>query len=122
MRFSQKVREARRQAGMTQRQLAEACGISLRTLTNYETGRSFPRSEEQLRRLAQALGIEESYLRAGEDISALKWSKDSPCAKRAQGLIEDFTDLMYDDMCGEYEKDVLLCALQKIYWEAKGIL
>lgn len=122
MRFSQKVREARRQAGMTQRQLAEACGISLRTLTNYETGRSFPRSEEQLRRLAQALGIEESYLRAGEDISTLKWSKDSPCAKRAQGLIEDFTDLMYDDMCGEYEKDVLLCALQKIYWEAKGIL
>ena len=38
MKFCEKLREARTEAGMKQDELAKALGVSLRTITNYESG------------------------------------------------------------------------------------
>ena len=42
MNFGEKVSQLRKQNGLTQRQLADALGVSLRTITNYETGGRYP--------------------------------------------------------------------------------
>ena len=38
MRFCEKLKDARTKAGMKQEKLAKALGVSLRTITNYESG------------------------------------------------------------------------------------
>ena len=45
MRFCEKLKDARTKAGMKQEELAKALGVSLRTITNYESGECYPRNE-----------------------------------------------------------------------------
>ena len=54
--FSKKLREKRRNYGLTQEKLAEKVGISTHYLAMLETGRNFPTSDT-LERLATALEI-----------------------------------------------------------------
>ena len=41
MRFCEKLKEARTKAGLKQEELAKALGVSLRTITNYESTTSW---------------------------------------------------------------------------------
>lgn len=54
--FGQRLRELRKQKGLTQEQLAEAAQISVEFLSNMERGVNAP-SFETLERLAQALKV-----------------------------------------------------------------
>ena len=46
MRFCEKLKEARTKAGLKQEELAKALGVSLRTITNYESGECYPRKRD----------------------------------------------------------------------------
>lgn len=59
------IREARERAGMTQQQLADQVGVSLRTVGNWERGKSSPRNREG--RLRQLLGQHLSHV---EDLAS----------------------------------------------------
>lgn len=61
MTFSEKVKTARLELGLTQTQLAEKVDISLRTVTAYEKGEKSPRAGTMLR-LAKALGVSVKFL------------------------------------------------------------
>ena len=61
MTFSEKVKTARLELGLTQTQLAEKVDISLRTVTAYEKGKKSPRAGTMLR-LAKALGVSVKFL------------------------------------------------------------
>lgn len=52
----QPIKEAREKAGLTQAQLAEAAGSSIRTIQDWESGRRIPRDVYVLRDMARALG------------------------------------------------------------------
>lgn len=68
MNFSEKLKEARKKAGLSQSALAEKAQISLRTLQNYEMGKRYPSSLEITLRLASALDCTvENLLSAGEE-------------------------------------------------------
>lgn len=43
MRFSLKLKELRKERGLTQEQMAELIDVSIRTYHNYETGKTKPR-------------------------------------------------------------------------------
>ncbi|MBQ2284362.1 MAG: helix-turn-helix transcriptional regulator, partial [Clostridia bacterium] len=62
MKFSDKVRELRVKAGMTQQDFASAIGVSLRTVTNYETGDRYPKKREMYAKMAEVLGTDINYL------------------------------------------------------------
>ena len=51
-----RIKELRKQAGLTQEQLAEQVGLDSRHLSRLEVGRHFP-SLDSLERIATALGI-----------------------------------------------------------------
>ena len=51
----QKVRRAREDAGLTQEQLAELCGVTVNSVGHYEGGRAVPKVDT-LERIADATG------------------------------------------------------------------
>lgn len=48
MKFCEKLKEARTRAGLKQEELAKALGVSLRTITNYESGERYPKKERSI--------------------------------------------------------------------------
>lgn len=42
MSFPKRLREARKQAGLTQQALADKVGVTINSISNYEKGASFP--------------------------------------------------------------------------------
>ncbi len=57
----EKIRDLRLGLGLKQSELAEKTGITIRTITNYETDASKPRGL-QLRKICEALNVTEDYL------------------------------------------------------------
>jgi len=55
-RIGARIKELRRQAGLTQEQLAERVGLDARHLSRLEVGRNFP-SLDSLERIAVALNV-----------------------------------------------------------------
>ena len=62
----EKIRERRTHLGLTQTELANKSGVTLRTITKYEKQGVMPRGRN-LRELAKVLGVSEVYL-ANEEI------------------------------------------------------
>ena len=62
----EKIRERRMHLGLTQTELANKIGVTLRTITKYEKQGVMPRGRN-LRELAKVLGVSEVYL-ANEEI------------------------------------------------------
>ncbi|WP_192342151.1 helix-turn-helix domain-containing protein [Streptomyces sp. VITNK9] len=60
---------ARKRRGLTLAELSRTTGLSLQSLSNYETGRTSPRSTT-VRRLAEALGFPEAFF-SGHEIDEL---------------------------------------------------
>ena len=49
MTFSDKIKVAREQAGLTQQQLADSTGVSKRTIASYESGGAIARASTMLK-------------------------------------------------------------------------
>src|SRR5712692_7077924 len=62
--FGERLAAARRQAGLTQGELAERAGVTLNSVWRYETGRR-PEDYDVLARLAEAVGASVDFLLRG---------------------------------------------------------
>jgi transcriptional regulator with XRE-family HTH domain len=67
MAFGERVRELRKERGLSQRDLAGRSGIDFTYLSKIENGRMEPPSEEVIRRVALALGTD------ADDFSKSVW-------------------------------------------------
>lgn len=82
--FGDRLRAARKNLGLTQKQLGELAGVGQVVIANYERGARFP-GEDKLRRLAEALHVSLDYLlsvsintvtdQSGKDLSPEKLLK-----------------------------------------------
>lgn len=68
MEIGELIKKLRMKQGMTQAQLGERCDMSDQTISNIETGKTYP-PKGTLSRICRALGETTSYLlaKAGED-------------------------------------------------------
>lgn len=62
MEFGEQLRELRLQQGLNQRKLAKKVGIDFTYLSKIETGKMPPPSQETIRKLAEALDVDEDEL------------------------------------------------------------
>jgi transcriptional regulator with XRE-family HTH domain len=62
MKFCEKVKTLREKAGLTQKEFALKLGVSLRTVTNYETGDRYPKKRELYKTMAEVLSCPVNYL------------------------------------------------------------
>lgn len=67
MKFGDKLREARKNKGLTQLELSKLAGVSIRTIINYETGERYPKKRELYYTLAEILDVDVNYLLTEED-------------------------------------------------------
>ena len=62
MNFSDRLKDVRKNAGLTQAQLSEKLGITAQSYSQYETGKRNPKSET-VQKIAKALGVDVDVLR-----------------------------------------------------------
>ena len=67
MKFCEKLKKLRKEKGLTQKELANITGISLRSIQNYESGKLYPQQRDVYRRLSEVLECSEDYLQIESD-------------------------------------------------------
>lgn len=115
MKFSEKLRQARKSASLTQTELGQKLGVSKNTIINWESGKIYPHNRETYRKIADVLSVNENYLRNEDEYKADR-----------EGLMPD--DLMSrvsamfagGDMAEE-DMDRFMSAVNRAYWEAKDM-
>ena len=130
MTFSEKVKTARLELGLTQTQLAEKVDISLRTVTAYEKGEKSPRAGTMLR-LAKALGVSVKFLSDDdcenplEDIEKDGFIEEarelygSKGARDVSSLLDENQALFAGGELSEEQKDEFFQAIMAAYLTCK---
>lgn len=111
MTFGEKLRQARRKAGLTQEELAARVGLQRRAVLQYENGHNYPRSHETYEKLANALGM---------DINRLITEEGEDDARSdAERIISEVRGLFAGGQLSEEDRDAVMQALQEAYWTTK---
>ena len=107
MRFCEKLKEARTKAGLKQEELAKALGVSLRTITNYESGECYPRKRDIYRKLAELFHTEENYFLNEDEEFLLSAAEKygAKGAKQAQALVDEVSGLFAGGNIADEEKN-----------------
>ena len=121
MEFGEKIRKARTAKGLSQRELAEACGMSLRTIQNYELGTRLPKKKDTYLALAKALDINEEVLLDQDASFVLRATEHygSRGARQAWDMVADLAAMWSGGEMDEEDMDAIMQAMQEAYWEAK---
>ena len=121
MNLSEKLRNARAAKHMSQTELANKTGMSLRTIQNYEMGTRLPKSRSTYDKLAEALEMDVDILLDENAEFVLRASKSygGRGAKQAMDMVADIKALWAGGEMAEEDMDEIMQALQEAYWEAK---
>ena len=121
MKFCEKLKEARTKAGLKQEELAKALGVSLRTISNYESGERYPKKREVYYKLAELFHTEENYfLNEGEEFMLAAAKKyGAKGAKQARELVDEVSGLFSGGGLADEDLDEMMRAIQEAYWIAK---
>ncbi len=121
MSFGDRVRAARRAKKLSQKELSELSGISLRTLQNWEGGVRRPSQFEAVSQLASALGVSASDLLDPSDALVIDAAErgGSAAARDIASLVSECCGLFAGGELDEEEKDGIMAALTEAYWIAK---
>lgn len=121
MTFGEKIKALRKERGMTQKDLAEALGLSLRTISNYETGGLRPRHDATYDALAALFHVPKTYFFTEEDAFILaaetRWGKSG--ADDARELVDGVIGLFAGGRLDEEDKQAVFEAIQEAYFRAK---
>ena len=121
MKFGEKVRLLRNEKKLSQTELGKMCGLSLRTIRNYEVDGRYPKQREVYAKLATALGCEINFLHSEDEEFVLQaqQSYGYKGAKDAEELVAEVSALFAGGELSENDKDAVMRALQDAYWMAK---
>ena len=121
MLFGDRIKELRNLADMSQQELANRTGLSLRSIQNYESNQRYPKDVAILNKLCAALGTTIEELMKEEDQFILEAaSKFGSRGKNdAEKLIEEVGVLFAGGELNEEDKDKVFRAITEMYWKAK---
>lgn len=121
MRFGEKLRKSRIEKGLTQAQLAKQAGLGLKTISNYESGATYPQNRKVYTILADILEVDADYLRNENDDFVAQAQKEFGYRGRkgAERLLNELTGLFAGGEMAEEDMDELMLAIQEAYVIAK---
>lgn len=117
MKFAERLKNARKEAGLSQSALAEKAGISMRTLQNYEMGKRYPASLDIAVSLASALGMTAEDLLSSGEKSIVAAPADAKAQLRE--LVQAVSGLFAGGQIGDEDRDAAMEAIIAAYWAAK---
>lgn len=112
MEFKERIRLLRREAGLTQREIAEKIGVTYRTYQNYEGGASMPQSDV-LARLARFFGVSMDML-TGKSTEAEP--TENP---ELDELLSEMKALFSGGKLRDEDKQYVIEALTEAFWRSK---
>jgi transcriptional regulator with XRE-family HTH domain len=119
--FKERLKGKRKEAGLSQAELAARVGVTSRTIQNYELGNRKPQNMEIVQNLAEALNTTADYLLGNADrqILAAYARGGAKAARDVEALIGEISGLFAGGELDEDEKDAVMAALTRAYWDAK---
>lgn len=81
-----RIREARRAKGFTQKQLAEMVGVTESAISQYESGKKYPKGKTLI----------DISLALGTTVEFLLEQTENPAPKKQSGVRDDFFELLKD--------------------------
>ncbi|WP_297812976.1 helix-turn-helix domain-containing protein [uncultured Finegoldia sp.] len=121
MSFGSKIKKLREDRAMTQTELAEKLGVTLKTISNYETKNTRPRTQDMYKKIADFFNVDINFLLTVEDSFVLN-SRDKfgySGKKDAEKLIDNLSGLFAGGSLPEEDKDKLFNAIAESYYQAK---
>jgi transcriptional regulator with XRE-family HTH domain len=121
MLFGDRIKELRGLAGMSQQELANKSGLSLRSIQNYESNQRYPKDVAILNKLCKALNTTIEELMKEEDnfIQEASEKYGTRGKKDAQKLVDELGGLFAGGELNEEDKDKVFRAITEMYWKAK---
>lgn len=122
MSFANKLRKLRENKNLTQEELADLVGVSLKTISRYENGESKPRYRKTYDKLANTLDTSHDYLVTDEDdfILNAREKYGYKGAKDAKEIVNGVIGLMAGGEIDEKDKKAILDSIQEAYYIAKS--
>lgn len=119
--FKERLKEKRMEAGLTQVQLAEKAGVTVRTIQNYELGNRKPSNMEVIQKIADALNTTTEYLlgSSGTYVVEAHEKGGSKAARDIEQLVSEVTGLFAGGELSEESLEGAMKALNDAYWIAK---
>lgn len=118
MSFGKRLKAIRKEKKISQTELAKASGVAQRTISSYETDISIPRTSNQLRKIADVLGVTPTDLVEDDDRFLIS-NEDVEDKLEAKRLVAELTSLFSGGKMDEEDMDVLMLSVQQAYVEAK---
>ena len=121
MTFGEKVKTLRKTKDMSQTQLAQAIGVSLRTVGGWEKEGRYPKQHELYQKLADTLGCDVSYLMTEEEsfITEATEQYGSRGAKQAQQILEQAAARFAGGELSDEDKTAFMDEIQMLYLDSK---
>ena len=121
MTFGEKIKAERKKLGLTQIELGERIGVTNRVITSYENGKSFPRTREAYKKIADALGVNVNDLLSDDDAFVMEAEEQFGYREKkgAEKLLAEVTGLFAGGEMAEEDMDELMLGIQEAYVEAK---
>ncbi len=121
MKFGEKLQMSRNECGLTQQELADKAGVALKTIKNYESGKTYPKTRDVYSKLADALSIKIEFLynENEEFFDDARKKYGYRGKKQAENLIEEVGALFAGGELSDEDKDGVMRAIQEFYWMSK---
>lgn len=129
MKIGDKIKAARKKAGITQKELAEAVHVTQRCIQYYEGNIRKPQNTEIIIKLAAALNVDVNYFLSEKELELMRENElfigeaESQFGKtgkaQAQNLIENAQALFAGGDLEEEDKEAFFQAITEIYFDSK---
>lgn len=120
MLFGEKVKQLRKEKKLTQTELAEAIGVTLRTVQNYETKNLFPKNQNVVNKLCKVLETSSDYLISDDEfVNRTHENEETSDMLSAEEIINQANVFFFGGEIPEEDRDNVMRAIQEAYWRSK---
>ena len=121
MTFGEEIKNLRKSKNLNQTQLANAIGVSLRTIRGWEIEGRYPKQHELYQKLADVLGCDISYLMTEEETFVTEATEQygSRGAKQAQQILEQAAAMFAGGELSDDDKTAFMDEIQMLYLDSK---
>ncbi len=120
MGFAENLKKYRKSKKLTQGQLSEKINVSFRTVQNYESGRTWPKSKEVIDALCAVLDVTCNDLFNDEDAELNIPQIALPEDEDIYSLVSKISGLFAGNRLPEEDKDAVMSAILEAYKRSKS--